>query len=261
MTRRWRWQRRMGLLSNFPSTLTSREWRMAVRTTWASSLLGAVCAVGLGVVPASAKDSSLAAATIRVSAAGLSPAILRLTASVSAPSCENVDAAAHTVAFKNGLCTLTLAPTARQTCDVAFWRYVGTFPYTLDGSGAGRLVITPATRRLTIATSRKTIRHGQEVVLSGTLFYETSQPAYSGQLVTLTRQAKPSQKFTEVAAVRSTASSIATTRIGTFKWQVVLCPRVSATYRAEDFVQPAGGKIWEPATSSPIAIRVRNPSQ
>ena len=231
---------------------------MRKSSRWSGAVLGLLLAV-LGATPGEARDSSLAAATVTITASQLSPSDLRLTASLAGPSWVNADTVAHTVTFSNGLCTVTVEPAQRNGCSYAFWRFVGVYPYSVDGveQGAGRLIVVPARRTVTIRASRSVITRGKEVVLAGKLFYETALPFVSGQPVTVLGRVNGTKRFVKVAVARSTLPTSNNFRIGTFNWRVVLGPKTTTTYRAVDFVQPPGGRVWQRAISATITVHVR----
>src|SRR5215467_2788541 len=70
---------------------------------------------------------------ISLTPTGPSPADLSVPAGLGPVWFGNTDTVTHTVDFANGQCLIQVAPGSRGQCTSGFMRYVGDYPYTVDG--------------------------------------------------------------------------------------------------------------------------------
>jgi hypothetical protein len=227
----------------------SRRHRLGLA---ASGLVGTLSLVLLGV---GGGRASPIPRVVAIGPDGPLPSTLPVTASIGVPSWTNQDSVEHTVTFRNGRCSLTLPPNAQALCGDSFWRYVGRFPYVVSGVSApeGLLVVDPAARDLTLRVSSRSVTKGSGVTVSGTLTYAVPiPPSQLGQPVTLMRRLIGSNRFVAFRTVRSHLRGNGQI----YDWKVVLRPSKTASYRARDFVQPAGGMVWRNAQTPVVTVRV-----
>ena len=92
----------------------------------------------------------LAAAPIELGPSGPSPEVLTIRPG-TVPYFVNQDQVTHTVVVPSGICSLQLAPGESGSCPDGdgIW-YVGRYPYSVDGTTAGSIVVLPLARKVRI---------------------------------------------------------------------------------------------------------------
>jgi plastocyanin len=208
-----------------------------------------IAAVAVLAFPAS--GSALSAAFVQLTPTGPSPAALTIAAGLY-PVWVNNGSAAHTVVFANGVCTIHVAPGAIAQCPAGF--SVGAYTYTVDGTAAGSLTVSPDSRSVTLAARQHEIRPGARLTLHGLLNYAQEGPPRVVGLSTTSMRvailARPDRRhpFRAVASVRPATLS----RKG-YPWQRVIRPRKTTIY----MVAARTDTDWQPAQSKPFKVVVR----
>ena len=185
---------------------------------------------------------------------GPSPTVATLTALAGSgePSWINNDSFPHTVVFANGLCSLQLVPGQAGNCTSAFWEYVGTYPYTVDGTTQASVVVTPSFRTVTLTARSHTIKPGARLLLHGTLgFYEPSGLFFHMSVIVLARHDRH-HAFQRIAM----AAEPGKRQSSGSPWQLHVHPTTTTTYIAEATEQPHAGQFWTNATSKPFRVVV-----
>ena len=118
--------------------------------------------------------SALRAVPIVLTAAGPSPTALTIPAGLY-PVWFNNDTVAHTVRFDDGSCTFEAAAGGYGQCP-RFAAVVGTFPYTVDGTAHGSIVVVPEGRAVYLVAKSHTIKRGKSLALHGELDVPTLSP-------------------------------------------------------------------------------------
>ena len=222
-------------------------WRLGL------CLLTLALAMPAGVGPAGSQDRLEGQLVVTITASGFSPLVLRINAAPTILVWRNEDSVAHTVtlALADGVCTATIPAGSEAHCSDP--QCVGQYTYSVSGFAGvnGEIVVGPAPRNLTLSVSRLVIRKGQAVTLSGTLSYESYPPSFGGQPITVLRRNAGTRAFVPIAKVPSSRRNST--------WRLLVRPRTTATYRAEDdFQRRPGCRTWSPARSRPATIVVRS---
>ena len=235
-----------------------------VRRSW---LLGAEVAL-LGVLAGLAFPSDGSAYTgaqpVSLTATGPSPSTLTMTAGQYMVF-HNQDSVTHTVAFANGLCSLTVSPgewvgpaysvNGSQACNNNVPFYVGSYPYTVDGKVPGMVETTPASRSVTLTARTHIVRRGQRVTLHGRVTWDNNCCEFANTapfpVIVLARY-PGSRIFKAIATVTMLGGGDVQD-----SWRLKLRPGVATTYIAQLTGQLSGGPIWQPATSRPFTVRMR----
>jgi hypothetical protein len=228
--------------------LAMRTVRRRVACTAYVICLG-VSLAGAAMVTGTA-SASLATVTIEIGPDGPTPAVAHLTAGLAAPSWINTTDAPRSIAFANGLCSMSVPAGSRVTCEHSFWRFVGEYRYTVDGI-QGTLMVDPAARRVTLRASVQRIRPRQSLMLSGSLSYAVYLGLQAPQpLLVLARRAG-SDHYVRVAHV--TPRSVDETLV----WRLAVRPSLATTYLVEARWQPQQGAVWQIARSRPLRVGVQ----
>ena len=233
----------------------TRFARLALGVAAATSLL----AVATG---AAGRTSSFGAYEIEIGAGGAVPSPIRARAFNSLPFWMNRDAVAHTVTFLDGGCTFTVEPGGRGWCvGQAFPIYAGSYVYRVGDSDQiyAEIVIVRNERTVSMAASKKTVRAGRPVTLSGTVLAEaTADPGHGfPQVVTLLRREEGSRRFIPVRRIRSDiegapAPGPSGRLLPRSAWRITVRPRSTATFVA----RAADDRVWDPAESRRATIHV-----
>jgi len=195
---------------------------------------------------------------IRIDPSGISPAVVQLKASSSIPFWVNYDSAPHTLTFEDGQCTFTIATGGRDHAPCHHMLlYAGSYPYRVDDTleAAGKVVVMPNRRWVTLVTSRVSVRSGQAVTFSGTVFAESVAPfgGFQPQQITLFRRGEKSRRF---RPIQRAVSKFHPSPCGCDVWSVTIRPTATASYIARIVNRPEQ-VVWEEAESSRVVVRVK----
>jgi hypothetical protein len=220
----------------------------------------------LGVLAALALPASGSALrpvfVISLTPAGPSPSFLTTAAGLGQVWFNNTDTVTHTVVFANGLCSIQVAPGSRGQCTGDFVGYVGDYPYTVDGTSQGDLVVEAVGRSVSLAARSTSLTPGSQLRLHGRLQEEDSNwsPPTAGQPQPIIVLARPDRyhAFRRVAVVRAKLDRTPKQNapFGELLWQLRVRPRARTIYIAEANSEPAGGQVWQRAWSKPFRVRV-----
>jgi plastocyanin len=232
-----------------------------VRRRWLIGQLALVGVLALLAFPG-ASSALLPTYTVSLTAAGPSPAVLKLPAGYN-PEWSNTDTVTHTVAFANGLCSIQLAPGSSGRCTSGFTDYVGDYPYTVDGTGQAQLSVEAIHRSVSLRARVHTIHRGSRLTLHGQLQdIQYGSPPNSGSPQPIMVLARPDRyhAFHRIAVVRAKLHlpKGANPLLGKLLWRLRVHPRAKTIYIAEANYQPQGGQVWQQAWSKPFRLRVRH---
>jgi hypothetical protein len=198
---------------------------------------------------------------VLLTATGPSPSPLTMPAGLGQVAFSNTDTVAHTFAFANGWCSAELAPGAEHSCGTP--QYVGDYAYTVDGATEADVKVEAVGRSVSLRARTHSIRRGSQTTLRGRLWEANSNwsPPNAGQPQRIIVIARPyvGHPFHRVAVVMATVHP-PTKRapFGELRWHVRIRPRSGMTYVAIASYQPAGGTVWQRATSKPFRVNVRH---
>jgi len=185
-----------------PSRRSSGSRRRAVRGLFALAVVLATASA------ASAGSTGYGGFQIRIDPEGLSPVVVQLPASHAIPFWVNYDSVPHTLTFEDSRCTITIpageraaAPCHNMLLEAGAYRY--RVSDTFEAQGA--VVVLPNERRVTMVSSRATIRAGQAVTFSGTVFAASVAP-FGGFIlqqhaITIFRRGEGSRRFLPIRRV------------------------------------------------------------
>lgn len=196
---------------------------------------------------------------------GPSPAVLSVPAGLGQVWFDNADTVTHTVSFANGECSIQVAPGARGQCTTSsLVSYVGDYPYTVDGTSQGQLVIEAVGRSVSLVARSHSINRGSRLRLHGRLQEENSNwsPPSAGQPQPIIVLARPDRHhpFHRIAVVRAKLNPKRKQNapFGKLLWQLRVRPQTRMIYIAEANYQPQGGQVWQQAWSTPFKVLVRD---
>ncbi len=197
--------------------------------------------------------------TINLSATGPSPASLTLPVGLGQVMFNNTDTVTHTFAFANGWCSDELPAAGNFSCGIP--QHVGDYPYTVDGTTQADVVVVAVGRSVTLTSKSHSVRLGSQVTLRGRLREENStwSPPTAGEPQPIIVIARPHRghAFHRVAVVMATLHPrTKQDPFGELLWHVRIRPRSGMTYVALASYQPAGGKFWQRARSTPFRVNV-----
>ncbi len=195
---------------------------------------------------------------IALTSSGPSPAVVTMTAIPSvAPEWTNQDQVTHTVVFADGLCSLQLAPGESGYCSSESWQTVGSYPYSVDGTTSGSIVVTKAARSVTLTAKSHTIRRGAHLLLHGTLAYECCgdipRPEYSDMPVIVLARHDRHHPFRRIAM----AAEPGQLQPSGYCWQLSVHPKTNTIYIAQ---ATSDDETWQDATTRPFKVVVRGRS-
>ncbi len=197
----------------------------------------------------------LAAAPIELGPSGPSPEVLTIRPG-TVPYFGNQDQVTHTVVVPSGICSLQLAPGESGSCPDGdgIW-YVGRYPYSVDGTTAGSIVVLPLARKVTLERVRHTVTRGARLTLRGELRYASWVPGLGPMPVTVFARPDRSHPFHRLAVV---TARVIPPDASVLHWHLSVVPLASGTiYIAEADSQPAAGQLWRRAWSKPLKVVVR----
>lgn len=199
--------------------------------------------------------------TVSLTSSGPSPATLTRVTGYARFVIRNTDTVTHTIAFANGLCSEQIAASGAAHCDFTFLDYAGTYAYTVDGSTQANVLVEAVGRRVTLTARSHAIRRGSVLRLRGRLeAYWPGGPPGAGvpQPVLILSRPGPSYPYHRVAVVRARWDK--TRRpgapVGEVLWHLRTRPKAGTVYTAEAVYQPAGGRIWTQAFSTPFRVQL-----
>lgn len=200
---------------------------------------------------------------ISLTPTGPSPAVMRTPAGLGPVAFGNTDTVTHTVDFANGLCSLQIAPGDRAGCTNGFWGYVGDYPYTVDGTAQGELVVEAVGRSVSLAARSHSINRGSRLTLHGRLQEANANwsPPSAGvpQPIIVLARADRYHAFHRIAVVRAKLHpGKRGNPFGELLWQLRVHPRAKTIYIAEANYQPQGGQVWQRAWSKAFRVHVRH---
>jgi hypothetical protein len=178
----------------------------------------------------------------------------------------NWDSVNHTVVFANGLCSLTV-PSAESgggafgDCKDPFWRYAGSYAYTVDGTFPGMVVTVPMRRVVNLTALTHDIRGGTRLTLWGGVSFYCPGPCSARYRDPVTVLARNGSKhpFRPIATVKAryTVSYDGDT---TFRgsWKLTVRPGGTTTYIAKVPGRVPQGRIFTDAKSRPFTVRIRH---
>jgi hypothetical protein len=214
-------------------------------------LLAVLGAVALGF-PA-AGSALLPAWQISLTPSGPSPSVRNLSVGGGYLYWINEDQVTHTVAFANGLCSFQVAPGERGVCSNG-WRFpsAGQYPYTVDGTFQGSVIVSLNPRTVTLTAKRHTIKQGGRLLLHGVLDYPVgSPPIFESKMpVTLLARHDSHHPFKRVAVTAEWRKR----QPSGFPWKLSVHPNATTTYIAE---ATSNANYWQPAMSRPFKVVVR----
>lgn len=232
-----------------------------VRRRWLIAQVALLGVLGTLVLPSS--SSALRPVFfISLTPTGPSPSVLTTAAGLGPVLFNNTDTVSHTVAFANGVCSIQVAPGTRGQCTSGFWGYVGDYPYTVDGTSQGKLVVEAVGRSVSLAAKGHWVGPGSRLRLHGRLQEANSNwsPPNAGQpqpIIVLARSDRY-HAFHRIAVVPARLHPpTKNASFGELLWQLRVRPRAHTIYIAEANSQPAGGQVWQRAWSRPFRVLVR----
>jgi hypothetical protein len=234
-----------------------------VRRRWLIVRLALVGVPALLAFPASG-SALLPTFVVSLTPTGPSPMVMREPAGYPPVVFSNTDTVTHMVDFANGSCSLQVAPGSRDQCSSPSLSYVGEYPYTVDGTSQGQLVVEAIRRSVSLfGAGSHTIDRGSRLTLHGRLQdVQYGSPPNPGSPQPIVVLARPDRyhAFHRIAVVRAklhTPKGVAPF-LGKLLWQLRVRPRATTIYIAEANYQPQGGQVWQRAWSRPLRARVRH---
>lgn len=224
---------------------------MKARRWW---LIGLVAVFGAVILGFPSAGSALRPTwEISLTPSGPSPSVLNLPVGGGYLYWINEDEVTHTVTFANGLCSFQLAPGARGVCSTG-WPFpsAGQYPYTVDGTFQGSVIVSLNPRTVTLTAKRHTIKEGGRLLLHGMLDFPVDSPPIveSKMPVTLLARHNSHHPFKRVAMTAKWRKRQASG----FPWKIYVRPRRTTIYIAE---ATSGADYWQPAMSRPFKVVVR----
>jgi hypothetical protein len=195
---------------------------------------------------------------VALTGTGPSPGTLKMHAG-GRVSFYNRDSVTHTVAFANGLCTLTLTPgngLFDGRCRDPFEFYAGSYAYTIDGTFTGTVVTTPWRRSVTLKARTRTIRRGTRLTLHGRVRWNGERRGTHFFPVVVLARHDSRHPFERIATVPLRFGPTYLDR-----WNLVVQPSETTTYIAKVTGQlpyAPDGQFWTNATSRPFTVQVRH---
>ena len=189
---------------------------------------------------------------ISLTPSGPSPSVLNLSVGGGYLYWLNEDQVTHTVTFANGLCSFQVAPGDRGVCSDEFYASAGQYPYTVDGTAQGTVIVSLNPRMVTLTARRHTIGQGKHLLLHGMLdFPVDSPPIFESKMpVTLLARHDSHHPFKRVAVTAKWSRREASG----FPWRISVHPKMTTTYLAE---ATSASNYWQPAMSRPFRVVVR----
>lgn len=253
--------KRLGAVAPFAAAVAAAAGLFASPSNSASS---ACPRIGLNFNP---NGSCL----ISLTTTGPSPSEARMTP-LETLAFTNIDSVSHTIAFANGLCTLTLTPGElgvvwnngqHPECNSKFPLYAGSYAYAVDGKFPGTVATTAWRRSVTLTARTHTIRGGARLSLRGRVMQNPLAHAPPAPVVVFARH-NSKQPFESIATVRTRFQGH---DHATYGWKLNVQPGLTTTYVAKVTGQrlcyfPASqcahpqGQVWTNATSRPFTVRV-----
>jgi len=238
-----------------PSRRSSGSRRRAVRGLFALAVVLATASA------ASAGSTGYGGFQIRIDPEGLSPVVVQLPASHAIPFWVNYDSVPHTLTFEDSRCTITIpageraaAPCHNMLLEAGAYRY--RVSDTFEAQGA--VVVLPNERRVTMVSSRATIRAGQAVTFSGTVFAASVAP-FGGFIlqqhaITIFRRGEGSRRFLPIRRVLPMdRPSPCYCDPNEKLWSVTIRPIATATFIA---LIVDNQSTWKEAESHRVVVRV-----
>jgi hypothetical protein len=232
-----------------------------VRRRW---LIAQVALLGvLGVLAFPGEGSALRPVFfISLTPTGPSPTVLRTEAGLGPVWFSNTDTVTHTVVFANGSCSIQVAPGSHGECTSGFMSYVGDYPYTVDGTSQGELVVEAVGRSVSMGARSHSVSPGSQLRLHGRLQEQNSNwsPPSAGRPQPIIVRARPDRyhPFRRIAVVKAKWDRTRRQNApwGELLWQLRVRPQTRMIYIAEANFQPDGGQVWQRAWSKPFRVRV-----
>ena len=223
-----------------------------VRRRWLIAQIALVAMLGVLVFPG--EGSAFAGMPINLTATGPSPAVLTIS-TLTYPIWVNQDTVAHTVAFANGQCTVEVAPGGEVSCPRGFSGGAGpgSYPYTVDGTAQGSVVVRLSGRFVTLGARSHKIPGAAPLTLRGRLrsFVPLPSPGPASPVIMLARPDRM-HPFRRIAVVRP-KPSYPKNSFGVLHWHLLVRPDARTIYIAEANSSP---QIWQRAWSKPFRVRV-----
>jgi len=188
---------------------------------------------------ASAGSTGYGGFQIRIDPEGLSPVLVQLKASSVIPYRVNYDSVPHTLTFEDSRCTVTI-PAGGRSYSPCLLLEAGTYRYRVSDTleAAGEVVVSPNERRVTMVSSQATVRGGQAVAFSGTVFASSVAP-FAGFIpqqhaITIFRRSEKSRRFRPIGRVLpKDRPSPCYCEPNEKPWSVTIRPAATATYIAK----------------------------
>lgn len=198
---------------------------------------------------------------VRLTGTGPSPSNVKMHAA-NYLELSNWDSVTHTVAFANGLCSLTIRAGAHwRRCKNNFPYFAGSYPYTVDGKFPGTVVTTPLRRVVTLTARTQDIRRRARLTLHGRLTLDCG-PCFAPNLrhyVSVIVLARSDSKHPIQPIATVNPSTWQTSRyLATSRWTLTVQPDATTTYIARVKGQLPQGRIWTSATSPRFTVRIRH---
>jgi hypothetical protein len=246
-----------------------------VRRGWL--LIASVASVGVLALLGFVSDGWAYAnwTSVALTATGPSPSTLT-TYATDVLVFDNQDAITHTVTFTNPDCSFAIPPgyeigpggqtitDGQQSLPPVcpghsnFTFYVGTYLYTVDGKYAGKIVINPDPRSVTLRARTHKLRRGTQLRLYGSV-------QFGGNLgpgcctpapfpVTVYARYLGSHSLKQITTVEASGDGARS------YWHLRVRPGVRTTYIAEISGQLPQGQIWtqQPSWSHPFTVQIRH---
>jgi hypothetical protein len=219
-----------------------------VRRRWLIAQIAFVAMLGVLAFPG--EGSAFAGVPIDLTATGPSP-VVQAVSTLTYPFWINTDTVAHTVSFANGRCTVQVAPGAESSCP--FSTGPGTYPYTVDGTAQGSVVVQLSGRTVTLDARSHKIAGGAPLTLRGRLrsFVPLPSPGPASPLIVLARPDRM-HPFHRIAIVRPRIS-YPKNSFGVLRWHLRVHPRTRIIYIAEARSAP---QTFQRAWSKPFRVHV-----
>ncbi|MGZ4320039.1 MAG: hypothetical protein ACXVRD_12045 [Gaiellaceae bacterium] len=219
-------------------------------------MIGLLAVLGAAILGFPAAGSALRP-TVQISLTpnGPSPSVLNLTVGGVYLYWLNQDQVTHTLTFADGQCSFQVAPGERGSCSNYFSAPAGQYPYTVDGTFQGSVIVSLNPRTVTLTARRHTITQGGRLLLHGILdFPIDSPPIFESKMpVTLLARHDSHHPFKRVA-VTAKWKKRQGQGSGGFPWKLSVHPKATTIYLAE---ATSAADYWEPATSRPFKVVVR----